>query len=76
MEITLIVEGMTCGGCEKSVRNAVMQAQGVADVQIDRLKNQARIAFTPSYSDKDLQAEAIKQAIANVEAAGFDCRPA
>lgn len=74
METTLIVEGMTCGGCEKSVRNALMQTRGIADVQIDRLKNRARIAFTTSHSDKALQAETIKQAMANVEAAGFDCR--
>jgi copper chaperone len=74
METTLIVEGMTCGGCEKSVRNAVMQTQGVADVQIDRPKNQARVVFKQSHSNKASQADALKEIIANVEAAGFDCR--
>jgi copper chaperone len=74
METTLIVEGMTCGGCEKSVRNAIMQTPSVADVAIDRSKNQARITFTPSVNDSALQAAAIKEIVENVDAAGFDCR--
>jgi copper chaperone CopZ len=74
METTLIVEGMTCGGCEKSVRNAIMQTQCVADVAIDRLKNQARIRFTALVNSSALQASAVNEIIENVGAAGFECR--
>jgi copper chaperone CopZ len=74
MEATLIIEGMTCGGCEKSVRNAIMQTQGVADVAIDRSKNQARVRFKSVVNDSTLQAAAVNDIIENVDAAGFECR--
>lgn len=76
MDTTLIVEGMTCSGCEQSVRNAIMQTQSVADVQIDRTKSEARIAFKPGLTNATLRTAAIEQIITQVEAAGFDCRPA
>lgn len=74
METTLIVEGMTCGGCEKSVRNALLNTPDISDVQINRLHNQATIIFSVQCSEKECQAQAIRAAIQNVEAAGFDCR--
>ena len=74
METTLIVEGMTCGGCEKSVRNAIMQTPSVAVVAIDRSQNQARITFKPVVNDSALQAAALNEIIENVDAAGFECR--
>jgi copper chaperone len=74
METLLIVEGMTCGGCEKSVRNAIMQTPSVADVAIDRSKNQAQITFSPIVNDSASQAAAVHEIIENVETAGFDCR--
>ncbi len=76
MDTTLIVEGMTCGGCEKSVRNAILQTQAVADVQIDRPNNQAKITFKPGLTDDALRSAALREMIASVEAAGFDCRQA
>jgi copper chaperone len=33
--VTLQVEGMTCGGCEQSVRNAVEQVPGVSEAAAD-----------------------------------------
>ncbi|MFA5889665.1 MAG: heavy metal-associated domain-containing protein [Actinomycetota bacterium] len=33
--IELTVGGMTCGGCEQSVRNALGRIPGVADVKAD-----------------------------------------
>ncbi|MEA2671441.1 MAG: copper chaperone [Chloroflexota bacterium] len=33
--VTLRVEGMTCGGCEQSVRRAVERVSGVTDATAD-----------------------------------------
>lgn len=74
METRLTVEGMTCGGCEQSVRAAIMQTQGIAHVTIDRLNNQVRIVFSPSLTDPLAHANALQEIVAHVEAAGFDCR--
>ncbi len=74
METTLIVQGMTCGGCEKSVRSAILQTPGIADVQIDRSRNQATLTFTAQCSTKEQQRQATQAAVENVEVAGFDCR--
>ena len=44
--ITLNIEGMTCGGCVKSVTNALNQVAGVqsVDVSLDHNKyNKARL---------------------------------
>lgn len=66
------VEGMTCGGCEKSVTRTISTISEVATVQVDRSRNQAVVTW------KDDVAEAAQknagQAICQaVEAAGFDC---
>lgn len=74
METTLIVEGMTCGGCEKSVRAAIMQTKSIADVALDRSRNQAVIRFSADFTNTSAQTAALQEVIVNVEAAGFDCR--
>ncbi len=35
MEKILMVEGMTCGHCEKAVKEALKELQGVSDVSVD-----------------------------------------
>lgn len=74
METTLIVEGMTCGGCEKSVRAAIMQTQGIADAALDRSRDQAVIRFNVDLTNASAQTAALQEVMANVKAAGFDCR--
>lgn len=34
-QVTLTVEGMTCGGCVKSVTNVLSRLSGVSDVVVD-----------------------------------------
>lgn len=58
----LEVLGMTCGGCERSVKNAVLAVDAAADVTIDRTANRVRI-------ESKLSAEDLKAAIA---AAGYE----
>ena len=59
------VEGMTCGGCVKSVDNAVSQLQGVQSVDVDLEGNKASVTYDAS----TVTVEAIVEAI---EDAGFD----
>ncbi len=43
MELNLNVDGMTCGHCEQAVKNAVLEIDAEASVQIDRIKGQVKI---------------------------------
>lgn len=35
MKKTLLVEGMSCGHCEKAVKNALKELDGVSKVEVD-----------------------------------------
>ena len=59
------VEGMTCGGCVKSVDSAVSQLPGVQSVDVDLEGNKASVTYDAS----TVTVEAIVEAI---EDAGFD----
>ncbi len=40
-QITLTVEGMTCGGCVKSVTNVLSRLNGVSEVNVDLANKRA-----------------------------------
>jgi copper chaperone len=63
--INLNVEGLTCGGCEKSVRNALLEQNGVQEVSANHETGVVAI----DYNDSEIQLGQLKQAIEN---AGFD----
>jgi copper chaperone len=63
--INLNVEGITCGGCEKSIRNALLEQNGVSEVTASHETGVVAIAFDES----KIQQQQLKQAI---EDAGFD----
>ena len=63
--ITLNIEGMTCGGCVKSVTNSLNQVAGVQSVDVSLDHNSATISF----DDSQAQQNTLKEAI---EDAGFD----
>ncbi len=66
------VEGMTCGGCEKSVVNATSTLPGVAQVIADRQQNRVVVTWKEETSVPEQQR--YSQAICDaIEAAGFDC---
>ena len=56
MDQIFIVEGMTCGHCEKAVTKALLALDAQAKVVIDRTQNKVQVA-----SDKNR--EALAQAI-------------
>ena len=62
---TLNINGMTCGGCVKSVTNALNQVTGVQQADVSLEQNNAVINFDDSQTNET----ALKQAI---EDAGFE----
>lgn len=72
---TFHVEGMTCGGCEKSVSRTILSVSSVADVTVNRAQNQAIVTWKAGLSADAVQS-ASQQICSAVEEAGFDCRPA
>ena len=62
--LELKVEGMTCGGCVKSVTRVLTGIPGVASADVSLEEGRARVAYDPAQTG----AEALKQA---VERAGY-----
>ena len=63
--INLSVEGITCGGCEKSIRKALLANDGVSDATASHETGIVTIEF----DNETIQEAQLKQAI---EDAGFD----
>lgn len=63
--LTLNIHGMTCGGCVKSVTNALNQVAGVEQATVSLEQKNAVITF----DDSQTTANDLKNAI---EDAGFD----
>jgi copper chaperone len=63
--INLNVSGITCGGCEKSIRNALMANDGVKEATANHKTGVVAI----EYDEGKIQQGQLKQAIEN---AGFD----
>ena len=62
---TIKVEGMTCGGCVKSIENALNEQQGISKVAADLDAGTVDVNFDAGL----IQLAGIQQAI---ERAGFD----
>ena len=58
MNQTFTVTGMTCGHCERAVKNAVQQLDPQAQVNIDRAANRVDIDST---QDREALAKAIAE---------------
>lgn len=63
--IILTVEGMTCGGCVKSVTRVLEGLSGVSQVEVSLEKHNAEITFDESQVN-------VAQLIEAIEDAGFD----
>jgi copper chaperone len=63
-KIEIKVSGMTCGGCERSVQNALTSRQGVVAAKADRSAGIVAVEFDPAV----IQRSAIEKAITE---AGF-----
>ena len=62
MEEIINVKGMVCGGCEKRVQNALMQIDGVADVNADH--NTGKVIIK---TEKEIVKTVIKEKIEDLD---------
>ena len=66
METTVLkVDGMTCGGCVRSVTNVLKALPGVSDAQVSLEKSQVDVTFDPALANR----AALRKAI---EGAGYE----
>jgi copper chaperone len=63
-KVQIKVSGMTCGGCERSVQNALTSRKGVTAAKADRNAGVVAVEFDPAL----IQRPALEKAIAE---AGF-----
>ena len=63
--VNINVEGMSCGGCEKSISNALLEHDGVSNVSASHETGVVAIEF----DEGKIAQPQLEQAI---EAAGFD----
>lgn len=47
-EVTLLVKGMTCGGCKKSVENSITALGGVEKVDVELETGKVEVSFNDS----------------------------
>ncbi|MGD9870661.1 MAG: heavy-metal-associated domain-containing protein [Thauera sp.] len=64
-EVTIKVEGMSCGGCVKNVTGVLTALDGVEAAQVSLEQGSAQVRFDPA----KVSVEALRAA---VEDAGFD----
>lgn len=64
-EVTIKIEGMSCGGCVRSVTGALKALPGVEDAQVLLDAAEARVSFDPA----KVTVDAMRTAVEN---AGFD----
>jgi copper chaperone len=60
--LELKVTGMSCGGCENTVRRAVSSVAGVASVTASHKENRVTVDYDATKADRGAIAEAIRRA--------------
>jgi copper chaperone CopZ len=61
-QLTLTVNGMTCGGCENAVKRAVSLLDGVSDVTASHRDNRVTLTYDASKVARDAIAKRIEDA--------------
>lgn len=61
MQITLDVRGMTCGHCEKAVKGALEELNGVQGVEVHLDSNRVDVAYDDVYVSKEQMKSAIEE---------------
>jgi len=62
MKAEFKVSGMTCGGCERSVQNALTSHKGVTAAKADRTSGTVAVEFDPAQIEQAALAKAITAA--------------
>lgn len=60
--VKIRVSGMTCGGCERSVQNALTRREGVTSARADRNEGVVSVDFDPAVVDVAALEKAITEA--------------
>lgn len=60
--ITLMIAGMTCGGCVNSVTRVLKDLAGVSQVEVTLLPSQAKVSFDESLANVDTLSQAVQGA--------------
>ncbi|MEC0301912.1 copper chaperone CopZ [Terribacillus saccharophilus] len=61
MEMTLQVNGMTCGHCEKAVKGALGELEGIQGVEVDLASGKVDVVYDDSLVTKNEMKEAIEE---------------
>jgi copper chaperone len=61
-KVDIKVSGMTCGGCERSVQNALTSRKGVTAAKADRNAGVVSVEFDPSVIQRPALEKAIQEA--------------
>lgn len=61
MEMTLQVNGMTCGHCEKAVKGALGELEGIQGVDVDVASGKVDVVYDDSLVTKNEMKEAIEE---------------
>ena len=61
-QLRIKVSGMTCGGCERSVQNALTSHQGVKSAKADREAGIVAVEFDPVLIERAAIEKAITEA--------------
>lgn len=60
--VTIKVDGMTCGGCENSVKTALERLDGVQVLEASHADGSVEVLFDPERVDRAALAGAIEEA--------------
>jgi copper chaperone len=60
--IVLKVNGMSCGGCVKSVTNVLQGLPGVSKAEVSLEKAEAKVDFDPGLVTREAMAQAVADA--------------
>ncbi|MFB1098244.1 copper chaperone CopZ [Terribacillus sp. JSM ZJ617] len=61
MEMTLQVSGMTCGHCEKAVKGALGELEGIQGVDVDLASGKVDVVYDDTLVTKEDMKEAIEE---------------
>lgn len=59
---TIRVDGMTCGGCENSVKSALERLDGVQVLEASHQEGTVEVLFDPERVDRMALADAVEEA--------------
>jgi copper chaperone len=62
MDVTLMVSGMTCAACARSVKSVLESIKGVQSAQVSLENKQAQVSFDPARVDVAALSAAIEEA--------------